>query len=130
MRLILIIKNVRRYPPPLSVLCLIWNFFSAYLCVPLRLCGKCARTTCFTAETQRNAEIRRENKPPPLSVLPVASICYLCAALVQCRRYLILCSSSYRESAGTAETKWQCRIYFQRCVVDCLPTFGTVAVGS
>src|SRR5215203_2227742 len=35
------------------------DFFSAYLCVPLRLCGKCARTTCLPQRrrgTQRYAE--------------------------------------------------------------------------
>src|SRR5215207_2561428 len=38
---------------------LIGFFFSAYLCVPLRLCGKCARTTCLPQRrrgTQRYAE--------------------------------------------------------------------------
>src|SRR6185503_19272452 len=34
------------------------EIFSAYLCVPLRLCGEIA-LLYFTAETQRNAEIRR-----------------------------------------------------------------------
>src|SRR5829696_10129295 len=37
------------------------RFNSAYLCVPLRLCGECTRKDQFTAEAQRNAEIRRES---------------------------------------------------------------------
>src|SRR5215208_5360793 len=45
---------------------LFWNFFSAYLCVPLRLCGKCARTTCLPQRrrgTQRYAEkVRHHHK--------------------------------------------------------------------
>jgi hypothetical protein len=35
-------------------------FFSAYLCVPLRLCGKQVVRAHFTAEAQRYAEIHRE----------------------------------------------------------------------
>src|SRR5215204_3946041 len=50
-------------------LCLNSNFFSAYLCVPLRLCGKCARTTCLPQRrrgTQRYAEkIRHHPKIGP-----------------------------------------------------------------
>jgi hypothetical protein len=37
-----------------------FKFLSAYLCVPLRLCGK-ELVTVITAEAQRNAEIRRED---------------------------------------------------------------------
>jgi hypothetical protein len=32
---------------------------SWYLCVPLRLCGKVRMKKIYTAEAQRNAEIRR-----------------------------------------------------------------------
>ena len=44
---------------------LFWNFFSAYLCVPLRLCAKCARTTCLPQSrrgTQRYAEKIRHHR--------------------------------------------------------------------
>src|SRR5829696_4107197 len=49
---------------------LFWDFFSAYLCVPLRLCGKCARTTCLPQRrrgTQRYAEKIRHY--PPLTCI-------------------------------------------------------------
>src|SRR5215208_8266208 len=50
---------------PVKELCLNSNFFSAYLCVPLRLCGKCARTTCLPQSrrgTQRYAEKVRHHR--------------------------------------------------------------------